>query len=373
MLRLPDTGQTTSYTGTFGEDADFTINAPWFALNGDGTVTDTITGLMWQQLDGGEMTIEAAEAYCADLELAGHADWRLPTAHEAFSILNHQYSNPALDGLVFTVTDAEYWWTSTRQVGDSNKVWVTNAGGGIGNHPKTETISAGGLKRFHVRAVRDVTGPAVLPSHYTLNADGTATDLLTGLVWQRVSPMDSLTWEEALTYADTLSHAGRGDWRLPNIKELRSINDERVSGPSFDTLVFGPGGDRKVWSSTTLPNQTAKAWYLHSQFGISTYDVKTRSLHVLCVRDGSDVSTSILPAQAATGVICLYPNPAFGPITVHVPDGRPFVITVFDPTGRLIQSTTHEVFDTRAWMPGTYMVFVETVDAVEHARLIVAH
>jgi len=48
MLRLPDTGQTTSYTSTFGEDNDYTIYSPYFTLNGNGTVTDTITGLMWQ-------------------------------------------------------------------------------------------------------------------------------------------------------------------------------------------------------------------------------------------------------------------------------------------------------------------------------------
>ena len=47
MLRLPDTGETTSYTTTFGEDNDYTINPPFFIDDADGTVTDTVTGLMW--------------------------------------------------------------------------------------------------------------------------------------------------------------------------------------------------------------------------------------------------------------------------------------------------------------------------------------
>ena len=38
MLRLPDTGETTSYTSTFGEDNDFTIYAPFFIINGNGSV-----------------------------------------------------------------------------------------------------------------------------------------------------------------------------------------------------------------------------------------------------------------------------------------------------------------------------------------------
>ena len=89
MMRLPDTGQTTSYTTTFGEDADYNFNTPVFILSGNGTVTDTITSLMWQQTDGGEMTIENAIIYCNTLTLGGYTDWRLPNCHELFSILNH--------------------------------------------------------------------------------------------------------------------------------------------------------------------------------------------------------------------------------------------------------------------------------------------
>ena len=129
MQRLPDTGQTMSYTATFGEDNDYTTYPPFFTINGDGTITDTITGLMWQQLDGGEMTIENAILYCNNLTIGGYTNWRLPTAHEAFSIFNHQYTNPAINASVFTTTLAEYWWTADRQINDSNKVWANNSGG----------------------------------------------------------------------------------------------------------------------------------------------------------------------------------------------------------------------------------------------------
>ena len=161
MMRLPDTGQTTSYTTTFGEDADYNFNKPFFILNGNGTVTDTNTTLMWQQTDGGEMTIENAIIYSDTLTLGGYTNWRLPNCHELFSILNHDKANPAIDTNYFTHTLAEYWWSNQRQANDSTKVWVTNAGGGVGNHPKTETISAGGIKRFHARAVRDVVAPNI--------------------------------------------------------------------------------------------------------------------------------------------------------------------------------------------------------------------
>jgi hypothetical protein len=48
IKRLPDTGQTQSFTTTFGEDNDYSIHVPGFLDHGNGTVTDTITGLMWQ-------------------------------------------------------------------------------------------------------------------------------------------------------------------------------------------------------------------------------------------------------------------------------------------------------------------------------------
>lgn len=98
----PDTGQTTSFTTTFGEDADYTFNPPAFTENGDGTVTDNVTGLMWQKADGGEMTWEDAGSYAAALSLGGRSDWRLPSNHELFSVLNHG-GNPALDAAYFTL------------------------------------------------------------------------------------------------------------------------------------------------------------------------------------------------------------------------------------------------------------------------------
>lgn len=287
MLRLPDTGENTDYTSTFGEDNDYSINTPFFINNDNGTITDTVTGLMWEKADGGEMTVENARIYCDTLTLGGYTNWRLPTAHESFSILNQQLSNPALDVNYFAVSNAQYWWTSNVQLNDSSKIWTTNAGGGIGNKPKNETISAGGSFRYHVRAVRDVTTPPTVGNHFTDNNDGTVTDNFTSLVWQKVPAADTMTWENALQYADTLSLAEITEWRLPNIKELRSINNEKLSNPSIDTAFFKVINNKKYWSSTTLPNQAAEAWYLNTRFGITTYDAKTAKDYVMCVSTGA--------------------------------------------------------------------------------------
>jgi len=296
QFRLPDTGQTGDFTTAYGEDADYTINPPSFDANGDGTVTDAVTGLVWQQVDGGEMTFAQAVTYADSLSLAGWNDWRLPVAHELFSILNHGMSRPALDRIYFPVTSAEYWWTSEKRADNPDNVWVANAGGGIGAHPMSETISAGGTRRIHVRCVRGRAAPAASGS-FTDNRDGTVTDDITGLMWQTAISADSLTWEQALEAGENATHNGYSDWRLPNIKELQSLSSPAYVNPCFAPGTVAVTGTRKIWSSTTLVNQPQRAWDLQTDAGIVSYSDKTARRHVLCVRGGT-VSTPSKPEMA---------------------------------------------------------------------------
>ena len=283
---LTDTGQTTSYTLTPGEDADYLINAPSFTDNGDGTVSDNNTGLIWQKTDGGEMTYENAATYCKNLSLGGHTDWRLPTGFELFGINNYDKVNPALDTNFFTKTLAEYWWTSEGRADDANDVWVVNAGGGIGAHPKSETLGAGGTKRFHVRAVRISSSVIRSSAHLSDNGDGTLTDNYTGLIWQK-NPASSLSWEESLKYATSLSLAGKSDWRIPNIRELQSLNDATLTKPSFNKTFFPGISSGNFWSSTSQVNSPARAWDINVDYGIVSYNDKMIRENVLCVRGGN--------------------------------------------------------------------------------------
>ena len=289
-FKLPDSGQTTSYTSTKGEDSDFLINPPSLKDNGDGTITDYTTGLMWQKTDGGEMTNENAVTYCTNLSLGGYSDWRLPTSQELFSINNYSFSNPALSSTYFTSTGAEYWWTSEKKVDGATSIWVVNWGGGAGAHPKSETISAGGSKKMHARAVRSIYSTTFNVTHFTNNNDGTITDNYTGLIWQQVRSSNTFTWEEALAYASTLTLGGKNDWRVPNVKELFSLNDVTKHAPSLNTAYFTNVATGNLWSSTTLPNQTTKAWDINVYYGIISYNEKTVKEYVLCVRGGNTYS-----------------------------------------------------------------------------------
>jgi hypothetical protein len=378
MLKLPDTGQTGDFTPTYGEDSDYNINAPFFIKNNNGTVTDTITGLMWQQADGGEMTVERAAIYADTLVLGGFTDWRLPTAHESFSILNHQKNNPALD-MAFTVSAAEYWWTGDKQANDATKIWCTNSGGGVGNHPKAETVSAGGTKKFHARAVRDIKTPPTVASQFTNNNNGTIKDNLTGLTWQQTPNSDTLSWENALTYAEGLTLGSFSDWRLPNIKELESINDEKLVNPSVSTSYFPAIGSKRYWSSTSLPNQTTRAWYLFTQFGITTYDVKTARLAVLCVRGNSSNTTALTELKSENPLFKINQNPIYNnTISINMLDvGNDFSIQLIDMQGRVVFYQNYKNYDAAKNMSifipslesGTYLLTIDNKKAIDTKKI----
>ena len=64
-----------------------------FTDNGDGTITDKATGLMWMQDDSGNgMTWEEALKFAESKEFAGCSDWRLPNIKELQSIVDYEWA-----------------------------------------------------------------------------------------------------------------------------------------------------------------------------------------------------------------------------------------------------------------------------------------
>ena len=102
---------------------------------------------------------------------------------------------------------------------------------------------------------------------------------------------------------------------MPNIKELRSINDESLINPSINQFYFSGVNVNHYWSSTSLPNQTTKAWYFDTHFGITTYEFKTNKLYLLCVR-GGNLITGINENSIVQNNVTISPNPSKGIITI---------------------------------------------------------
>jgi hypothetical protein len=107
--------------------ADLTAGAPNlenYTDNKDGTVTDNLTGLMWQQaVSATTYTWAQAIAHCPTLTLAGHSDWRLPSVIELASIVDLGQSDPSINGTYFPSTPANVFGSSSPWAGSPSYAW----------------------------------------------------------------------------------------------------------------------------------------------------------------------------------------------------------------------------------------------------------
>lgn len=122
--------------------------------NGDGTVTDTSTGLMWQQATASDtQTWANAISYCENSELSGFSDWRLPTIKEIDSIADLNRANPAINIDFFPETQSSYYVSSTTWVPTTSNAWnyVFDSGRGFylyKNYPIYLRAVRGGQNRI---------------------------------------------------------------------------------------------------------------------------------------------------------------------------------------------------------------------------------
>ena len=217
------------------------------SANGDGTVTDNKSKLMWQQSDAGNsFNWSSAKQYCDSVMIGDYADWRLPTVAELDSIFDYNSTGTTLFASPFTNNAASTrYWTGRPLASNTSNYWYM-----MSNDASTAT--SGGTGNFgHVRCVRGgLTTALSYGSHFT-NQGGTPVtikDNATGLIWQQ-----SNTGSSALYAAQATSCAGLsgGSWRIPNIRELNSALDRSLSTAPFWGGGMFSGGNFTFWSSTS--------------------------------------------------------------------------------------------------------------------------
>ncbi len=269
----------------YGQDAQYLHVPPDYQDNGNGTVTDMNTDLMWQQTPDLEnkYTFAVAAAGADTFSLAEYNDWRLPTIKELYSLINFNGSvftlTPYIDTNYFDfvfgdttsggrIIDAQYW-SATEYVGttmnnDATVFGVNFADGRIKGYPRDFGPFGQPMTQF-VRYVRSTADYGI--NDFFDNGDETISDLATGLMWQQSDDGVTRNWEAALSYAENLTLAEYSDWRLPSAKELQSIidythapdaTDPDLRGPAIDTLFeitnIGTQQDPDYgyfWTSTT--------------------------------------------------------------------------------------------------------------------------
>ena len=132
---------------------------------------------------------------------------------------------------------------------------------------------------------------------YTSQGDGTVTDTRTGLMWKQcaegltgtncqIGSAQTFTWANALAHAEASTFANYTDWRLPNVKELRSLVEECRLSPSINTNRFPntPGGH--FWSGSPRASDANYAWFVVFSGGLAGVNSRSSDHGVRLVRGG---------------------------------------------------------------------------------------
>ncbi len=311
------TGQTNSYNDSviislptvgqpfFGQNANHPGNTPSYTDNGNGTITDHVSGLMWQKTtdrngDGvinyyDKLTYDNALSAAASCNTGGYTDWRLPSIKELYSLIMYYGAEPnpnaTQQGTAVPYINTSYFdfgygdlnasqhgatanerlidaqyatttiYVSTTMGGQSTMFGVNFADGRIKGYP------SGNQKKYYVLYCRG--NAAYGTNSFTDNGNETITDNATDLMWMQNDNDTGVLWQNALSYAENFTYAGYSDWRLPDAKELQSLIDyDRSPATTFSAAInpvfnctqitneAGVADYGYYWSSTTFCSQT---------------------------------------------------------------------------------------------------------------------
>lgn len=302
---IPDTMQSLCFDDTrvidcpapgaayFGQDAQIDGTQPSYTDNGDGTVTDNVTGLMWAKspdLNGDgqiraddKLTYQQAMAQAGGFALGGYDDWRLPTIKEMYSLMDFRGIDPSgypgtdTSGMVPFIdrTYFDFNWgdidageriidaqmvSSTLYVGETPE---RDGGYLFGVNFADGRIKGYGLKlrgadkTFFVMYVRGAEGYGV--NDLTDNGDGTISDAATGLMWSKADSGEAMNWPDALAWAQAMNaegYLGYDDWRLPNVKELQGLVDYSRSPDTTQSAAIDP-----LFEITQITNEAGEVDY----------------------------------------------------------------------------------------------------------------
>jgi hypothetical protein len=300
-VKLPQTGQTTSYAE--GDDGDIRAGVAWPSprfSQGSGAeadcMIDNLTGLMWlKNPSSTARTWQDSLVYVANLNVpgttpCGHNDWRLPNVNELQGLVNAGAPSTAawLNSQGFTGVLTTYkYWTSTSIVAMPGYVWTPYlVDGTMSDYPaKTEsqlsfpvrgtTIGSSRVLKTGQTSCWNASGdtvtcagsgqdgetqagePWVPSTRFSVDGD-CVLDTATGRMWVRAPSSSGRTWQGALDYVATLNVPGTAlcgytDWRLPNIIELRSLDNYGAQYPYvwLNNNGFSGVSDSMTWSSTS--------------------------------------------------------------------------------------------------------------------------
>ncbi|MHB8165168.1 MAG: Lcl domain-containing protein [Sulfuricella sp.] len=295
--------------------------------NGDGTVTDSTTGLTWMrcamgQAWNGTTCTGTASAYlwndamALTSNFAGHSDWRMPSPWELQTVADLSLIYPAINSTIFPAALDSYWSVSSQLSNSANAWYVSFNVGYILAYDKASWYDNVRLVRGG-QAVSTLTTPT---ADFADNGDGTVNHLKTGLTWMRCAlgqtwdgttctgTASTYTWDQAV--ALTSSVAGHSDWRLPSEKELGSIVEYGANNPAINSTVFPATPPDNFWTATSHSYDPTFAWLVPFSGGVSNVGNKSGVSYVRLVRGGQSLGAFTLSvSKAGSGSGAVTSNP----------------------------------------------------------------
>ena len=282
-----------------GQDGAYETDPPSYTDNGDGTVSDDVTGLMWEKGFRRDVEWRDAQGIAVAADTGGHTDWRVPTIKELYSLIDFSGATgtgrsfesvpsdavPFIDAGAFDFEYATEAGSSRRQVRyiDSQYISSTAYNGLTMNGNRTffgVNFADGRIKGYPQRGRADGAGwylrlvrgnPAYGKNAFRDNGDGTVADTATGLAWMQADSGGGayrgklgrahykdgrMDWPEALRFCEGLDFAGAADWRLPNAKELQSLVDYTRSPQGTHSAAIDP-----LFGATRITDEAGKPNY----------------------------------------------------------------------------------------------------------------
>ncbi|WP_345994042.1 DUF1566 domain-containing protein [Sulfurimonas sp. HSL-1716] len=357
LVSIPDTGQDQCFDNDgkiscpkkgvpfYGQDANYVTAQPSYKDNGDGTVTDLVTGLMWtKEVDDTKLSLQEAYLKAKRTHTGGYDDWRVPTIKELYSLIdfrgytgftndNASRSKVPSNSIPYINTDYfdfkygrqnerfmdAQWLSSTKYVSatmhDMETLFGVNfADGRIKGYGYEKIGTDSVRKKFYVRYVRGTSeyGKNV----FTDNGDGTLTDESTGLMWTMQDSAKAMNWKEALRYAQNLKYAGYNDWRLPNAKELQYIVDYTRSPDTTDSPAISP-----LFKLTPIVNEAGQKDYGYYWTSTTHLDGPKKYTQAAYVSFGRAIGKMRGRVMDVHGAGAQRSDPKEGTATFHGPQG----------------------------------------------------
>lgn len=289
----------------YGQDAQYSSNSPSYTSNSDATVTDNITGLIWEK-GYQRMTHSEALVYLNEKNKGEFKDWRIPSIKELYSLIQFNgtdvsstdmNSEPPASAIPFiddAIFDFDYFANGDRSIdvqyysnskysgytmgGNESLFGLNVADGRIKAYPYS---SRGQEKDYSVKLVRGNAAYGI--NDFVDNNNHTISDKATGLMWDKDDSGKGMEWARALEWAQEMNaqkHRGYDDWRVPNAKELQSIVDYSRSPQATNSAAINPifniskinveSGVEDYpffWSSTTHMNTKSASSAVYICFG----------------------------------------------------------------------------------------------------------